>query len=212
MKQLFNLIVHPFYLFWFLFLAPRKNGANTATLACALTRGRLLDCKDSIGGIKSVSFTQHSTLGTVTETSGEVTAVSGGFTSYQYDCPAHTGNLTDNIQSDPLAGTIFFEQVLNITLHKLTKEDRSELLLLAKNRLAIFVLDNNNNIFLMGAEDGCHLTGGTIVTGTGKGDLNGYTLEFKAEEPEATKMVAFSTDFDTSIEALNVGAMNTPGT
>ena len=37
----------------------------------------------------------------------------------------------------------------------------------------------------MGVNGGCYVTGGTVITGVAKGDLNGYTLEWGAEEKNA---------------------------
>ena len=173
-------------------------------MSCALTRGRLLGCKDSIGGIKTIVVGPHADLGAVTVTSDEVTAVAGTITMYQYDLPKHTGSLTDNITVSVENGTVFYEQVIAATLHKLTKEDHAELKLLAQNRLAVFVEDVNDNIFLIGRNQGAEITAGTAVTGTAKGDMNGYTLEIKAEEIQPSMFVARSAGqtLDAALEAL----------
>ena len=44
-------------------------------MACALTQGMVLDCKDSIGGIKAVWFIAAGDVSAVTEVSGVVTAI-----------------------------------------------------------------------------------------------------------------------------------------
>ena len=62
------------------------------------------------------------------------------------------------------------------------KDDLIELRNLRKGRLAIVVEDNNGNKFVMGHTQGAQLSGGSYASGTAKGDLNGYTLEFTAEE------------------------------
>ena len=43
----------------------------------------------------------------------------------------------------------------------------------------------NDNVFLLGIDGGCYVTGGTVITGVAKGDLNGYTIEWGAEERNA---------------------------
>ena len=40
-------------------------------------------------------------------------------------------------------------------------------------------------MFLLGIDNGCYITGGTVITGTAKGDLTGYTIEWGAEERNA---------------------------
>ena len=46
----------------------------------------------------------------------------------------------------------------------------------------ILVEDNNGNVFLAGLEYGMDVTGGSIVTGSGMGEYNGYTLTFTGME------------------------------
>ena len=87
-----------------------------------------------------------------------------------------------NITSSRENGTTFFEQTLNLTLHKLTKEDNKELKLLAYGRPHVAVEDYNGNVFVMGLQHGADVSGGTIVTGAAMGDLSGYTLTFTGME------------------------------
>ena len=54
-------------------------------MACDLTRGRKVPCKDVIGGLVRAWFVDFGDLGTVTETADEITDLSGTFTAYQYD-------------------------------------------------------------------------------------------------------------------------------
>jgi len=61
----------------------------------------------------------------------------------------------------------------------------NELRLMAYSRSQIFVQDTNDNVFLLGIDNGCHVSGGTVVTGTAKGDMTGYTIEWSAEEKNA---------------------------
>jgi len=179
-------------------------------MSCALTKGRTLGCRDSIGGIKQIAIMAHGDKGTVTiGADGQVTSIGTSLTMFSYELPKHTGSLTDNIISSVENGTVFYEQVLAATLHKLTAADRAEIALIAKNRLLIAVLDNNDNCFMMGLDNGAEITAGTIVTGVAKGDMNGYTLEAKAEEAEPTRMFAFSTDFATSLNAIGVTTLTT---
>jgi hypothetical protein len=149
----------------------------------------------------------------VTVGTDEITGISGTIDVYQYDLPKHTGSLTDNITVSVENGTVFYEQVIAATLHKMTKEDHAELKLLAQNRLVVFVEDVNDNIFMVGRNQGAEITAGTAVTGTAKGDMNGYTLEIKAEEIQPSMFVARAggQTLQAAIEALgsvtyNVGS------
>ena len=62
--------------------------------------------------------------------------------------------MTINTNSDAANGTTFFEQTLSLTLQKLTVQETNELKLMCYNRVQIFVQDNNDNVFLLGFNNG----------------------------------------------------------
>ena len=150
-------------------------------MACDLTKGRAVPCKDVVGGIRAVYFVDYGDLGTITLTNDEVTNISGTFTAYQYLVKGNS-SFEQTFNSSRENGTTFFTQTLNLTLTKLTKEDNKELKLLAYGRPYVVVQDYNGNAFMMGLNYGAEVTGGTIVTGAAMGDLSGYTLTMEAQE------------------------------
>ena len=170
-------------------------------MACNLTRGRLVDCKDVIGGIKTVYFTESycsDVRAEATFGSGDTanTMTAGGFANWdivssgkvnvmKYDLRPDLSSVTINLQSDPATGTTFFEQTLALTLQKQTAADSNQMRLIAYNRPQIFVLDTNDNCYLLGMDNGCDMTSGTVVSGAAKGDMPGYTFGFVAKEKEA---------------------------
>lgn len=150
-------------------------------ICTALSSGRALDCKDAVGGIKKIFFCQ--TLGALTiDSSSEIITDIATTTVFQYDLPVNTGSMTETIQSSSENGTVFFEQSVNIKLHKLSAADRKQIKLLAQSRLHIFVFDSNDNLFLVGEENAAEMTAGSIATGVAKGDMNGYDMTFTAFE------------------------------
>jgi len=164
-------------------------------MACDLTIGRKEPCKDVVGGIRAVYFTDFGDLGTITLTNDEITDMSGTFTAFKYEVKGNS-SFEQNITSSRENGTTFFEQTLNLTLHKLTKEDNKELKLIAFGRPHVAVEDYNGNVFLMGREHGADVSGGTIVTGAAMGDLSGYTLTLSAMETLPANFVASPTAAD----------------
>ncbi len=164
-------------------------------MACDLSLGRKEPCKDVVGGIRAVYFTDFGDLGTVTETNDEITDLSGTFTAFKYEVKGNS-SFEQNITSSRENGTTFFEQTLNLTLHKLSKEDNKELKLLAYGRPHVAVEDYNGNVFVMGLEHGADVSGGTIVTGAAMGDLSGYTLTLSAMEVKPANFVASPTSAD----------------
>ena len=166
-------------------------------MACNLTRGRKEPCKDVVGGIKNVYFVDFGSLGTVTETDDEIANMTGdssnNLTAFKYEVKGNS-SFESNITASRENGTTFFEQTLNLTLHKLSKEDNKELKLLAFGRPHVVVEDYNGNCMLMGLEHGADVSGGTIVTGAAMGDLSGYTLTLSAmERKPANFMVVAAT-------------------
>jgi hypothetical protein len=158
-------------------------------MACDLTQGRKVPCKDVIGGIVRAWFVDFGDLGTVTKTDDEITDLSGTFQAYQYDLKG-TNSLETAITSSRENGTTFFEETLTLTLPKLSKEDNKELKLMAYGRPHIVVEDRNGNCMLAGLEHGMDVTGGTIATGTTFGDMSGYTLTLTGQELEPANFIA----------------------
>ena len=169
-------------------------------MACILTRGRLVDCKDQIGGLKTIFFCagyssnigQHATLNGTDVLQIDTAGFTGWsaygnptgstMTLFKYDLRPNLSSMTINTNSDPANGTTFFEQTLSLTLQKLTVQQTNELKLMCYNRVQIFVQDMNDNVFLLGFDNGMDVAGGTIVSGAAKGDMTGYTIELRGEE------------------------------
>ena len=150
-------------------------------MACALTTGRSLPCKSAVGGLKTVYFADYGTLGTATIAAGEITALSGTPTWYQYDIKGNS-SLETTVNSSRENGTTFYTQTLNLTLTYLDKATQEEIKLLAAARPHVAIEDYNGNFFLVGLEHGAEVTGGTIVSGAAMADLSGFTLTFEAME------------------------------
>lgn len=155
-------------------------------MSCALSQGYLLDCKDSLGGIKAAWFIAHADVTAVTEASGVVSAVtkSAGKVFYKYQLVRNTSSVTENITSSVENGTVFYAQELSIILNKMQANTRNEILLLAKNNMMVIVEDANGKYWLLGRGNGLDLSGGNSGSGTAQGDRNGYTLTFSGGEKE----------------------------
>ena len=173
-------------------------------MACDLTIGRAVPCKDVVGGIKSVYFVDFGDFGAIAydaTNSDAIETIAGTPTAFQYDVKGNS-SFTQNVNSSRENGTTFYEQVLELTFTKLDKQSHKELKLMAFGRPHVFVEDYNGNIFLMGLEFGAEITGGTIVTGAAMGDLSGYTLSLTAQE----KIPANFLDADLSTVGITVSA------
>jgi hypothetical protein len=152
-------------------------------MACSITiNGRAFPCKDKIGGIKKVWIAQLGDVSWNAVSSGEISDASAAVTFRSFELTKNSGSFQQTVTASVENGTVFFSQVLELTLPNLTAGDNAELYDLMKSRLSVIVQDNNDNYLIMGHTTGAESTGGTVGTGTAKGDLNGYQLQFTAEE------------------------------
>jgi hypothetical protein len=176
-------------------------------MACLLTTGRTEPCKDSVGGLTKVYFSDFGGFDmsdiTYATDSAEITAISGG-TVYQYDLKG-TSSFEQTITSSRENGTTFYDQVLTLSFKKLDKATHDEIALLATSRPKVLVEDNNGNIFVGGLEYGMDCNGGSIVTGAAMGDLSGYTLTLQGMEKKPANFYngTLASDFTVSATVIN---------
>ncbi len=184
-------------------------------MACDLTLGRKEPCKDVVGGIKNIYFVDFGDL-TLTFDSTDTDVIESVGTSvenFKYEVKGNS-SLEQTVNSSRENGTTFYEQTLNLTLHKLTKEDNKELKLMAYGRPHVVVEDYNKNLMIMGLENGADVSGGTIVTGAAMGDLSGYTLTLSGMETMPANFIEkTAADEAVSLTLTNAGfAAPTTGT
>lgn len=160
-------------------------------MACALTQGYNLDCREGIGGIKEVYIIELANVSSMTEVSGVVTAITKvtGKRFWKYSLVRETSNTNEDIVGSQENGTLFYTQTVNIILNKRQASVRNEIMLLAKNNLIIIAVDNavpgqTQKAWLFGKTQGLILATGNAASGTAWGDRNGYTLPFTGNEPE----------------------------
>lgn len=172
-------------------------------MACVLTQGFNLDCRDSVGGIKEIYLMELANATTVTIASNVVTGITKATSKrfWKYSQVKQTSEWSETENSNEENGTSFWEQDLTIVLQKMQTSVRNEIKLLSQNRLIAVVVDRNSKNWLLGYENG--LTTAGVKGGSGKamGDLNGYTIPFKGFEANP----AYEVD-DTTLATLE-----TPG-
>jgi ligand-binding sensor domain-containing protein len=160
-------------------------------MACALTSGYTFDCKDNIGGLKSVWFIGYNDVASVTEASGVITAITkeAGKVFYKYQLVRNTASFTENIAGSIENGTVVFNQELLIVINKMQTSMRNEMLLLAKNNMMAVVEDQNGRYWLAGRFNGLDLLTGSVSTGLAQADRNGYSFTFSGGEKESAPEV-----------------------
>jgi hypothetical protein len=155
-------------------------------MACNLTQGFPIDCKDNVGGVKAVYIANKDNIATITEAAGVVTGITmdAGTYFWKYDQIKETSNFAEAITTNVQNGTVFYAQTIEVIVNKLQTNTRNEILLLAQATTSVIVQDNNNKYWLLGRQNGLDLTGGGSATGTAYGDRNGYTLTFTGSEQQ----------------------------
>lgn len=172
-------------------------------MPCNLTQGYNLDCRDSYGGVKSVFIMELANATTITQAAGVVTAITKatGKLFYKYNLVAFTGEGDETITPSRENGTLSVTQNIKFPINKMTVAVRNELLLLAKNRLLMVLVDNNGIGWLFGYENGMMLGSSSAKTGKALGDRNGYELAFEGMEKEN----AYQVDAATLLTLVTAG-------
>lgn len=154
-------------------------------MACALTSGYTLDCRESQGGLIELYFIEAGNVSSITEASGNVTAITkaAGKVFRKYEQVQDTAFFVENLNSNVQNGTVYYQQELTLVINKMATAVRNELLLLIKNRLIAVVKDANGSYWLLGKTRYLHATAGNSGSGTASADRNGYTFTFTALEP-----------------------------
>jgi hypothetical protein len=144
-------------------------------MACDITAGRLVPCKNTIGGVRKVFFFNY-VENAFTVTNSVATAINPLVTDvFEYELVGDTHNLLQSMVSSSTAGTTVNTQTLTMALNSMSKEDSHQLNLLAYGRPIAVVQDKNGNYLACGLLEGIDFTVAP-TTGAGKADFNGYTL------------------------------------
>ena len=169
-------------------------------MACNLTHGRGIPCRNLIGGVKYVYFGNKEQF-TITSSASEVTDIELADPStnklYRYAIRRGNASVTETITGSTENGTVVYAPSLNLKLTGLSKEDQNELKLLAQADLIVFVqlnqvlASNDHNVILcLGATNGMDLNAGTNASGAAFSDLNGYDWTFEGQEFAPMQTVA----------------------
>lgn len=158
-------------------------------MACLLTSGISLSCRNSNGGLQTVYIGNYNgssltyTLGTGASGS-YITAFTGGTSSYyQFAQPNETSAWTSEGAFSAENGTSFYTQKVELTIQQMNSTNNVNVNILGQGSWRIVVLDQNGIYFLIGAQNGARVVSSTPGAGKAMGDLNGAVVTFEAKEP-----------------------------
>ena len=179
-------------------------------MACNLTAAIGLNCKDTVGGIKAIYFSdfQVAGYGGMTFDAGALDGIDVTQACFRYDVQPNTASLTTTVTNEP-AGSASYDSALEITLNILKQTTSEELQLLIQTRVFAYILDANDNVYCIGLQNGCTVTAGTFVTGAARADMQGYTLTVTAGEGEYPPTITASDSSDAlawPFDGVNAGA------
>lgn len=179
-------------------------------MACNLSSGFSLGCRDNIGGIKNIYILSGSVAG-VTAASGAISDISGSGVFYKFELPRNVGDFTETPTPSLEAGTVYYTQVTNIQLHKLQASIRNQVKVLTQNPDLKIVVETENGsddyvgqFFYVGRYRGSTVTGGSGTTGTALGDANAYSLTFEAQEPYPAEEITTTGSLADALSGITV--------
>ena len=160
-------------------------------MACALSTGYTLDCRDSIGGIKEVYFMELGNLSGSTVASGTMTALvkATGKRFYLYQQDVNHAEFVEDDKYSRENGTIYYEQKLSLVFNKYTAIMMQEIIVLAKNRAVAIVTLQDGTYRFLGFQNGLMVSEGNYNSGKAMGDRNGKVLTLMGEEPNPAYFV-----------------------
>ena len=173
-------------------------------MACNITiTGRGVPCRDAIGGVRRFwvkTFEEDgSNWGAVS--SGALTGAAEAIVLFAFQISKNTGSFVQTINANMETGSVFYSQVLEVTIPVMEAGVNAEIADLVKAKLCVVVETTNGEKLVMGLLNGVQVTAGTITTGTAPGDLHGYTLTFTAEEKAPAPVLTGSTNITYTSEA-----------
>jgi hypothetical protein len=180
-------------------------------MACDITSGFQLGCRDNTGGLKAIYILSGS-IDSITGSQGLITSITGTGSFYQFQLFRQTSNYSEELVATPENGTIVYNQTCNAVFFKMQTATRNQVRVLAQNPNLAIVIETQNGSetgnarwWLMGQVNGAQLLSGTGQTGTAFSDLNGYNLVFSGNEPNpASEVSGSSTSFTGSLTGITI--------
>ena len=157
-------------------------------MACNVTlTGIALDCGTNLSGVKAIYLANDASVGNVTLTEGEISAIDASAgTFYEYIPAKNTGSLTKTLTKDESTGVMYYTNEAVAQFNKMETAKRKELSNIDRGHFKAVVLDSNGKYWFLGYDNYVSATAVTGQTGAGLDDGNFYTLtltDISAELP-----------------------------
>lgn len=155
-------------------------------MACAITSGYSIDCRENIGGVSAVFVAEFGNISGITEVDGLVTDIDkvAGKRFYKFEVPRATANTSSAVTASEENGSLFYTHQVVFPFNKRDSTTANIVRTLAKNKLIVVTLDMDGNYRMYGAGHGLYLASAENGSGTAAGDRNGYTVTLSGIEPD----------------------------
>lgn len=162
-------------------------------MACPITTGYTIGCKDSQSGIEWIAISSYNgatvyTLG-VGASASEIQSFSATSSFYKYEQFTEQGSVTQEMETSNETGTIAFTETLVITLEVLDIATRDKVLALLQARVRVIVKTNRGDYILLGKKNGLRSSAASIGPGKMMGDLGGFSVTLLGREPEPAHFI-----------------------
>jgi len=165
-------------------------------MACPITTGYTLGCKDLQSGIEWVAISSYdgSTVYTfgVGASASEIQSWTATSSFYKYEQFTEQGSVTQELETSNETGTLAVNQTLILILETLDIATRDKALTLLQARVRVIVKTNKGDYILLGKKNGMRSTASTIGPGKQMGDLSGFSITLVGKEPEPAHFVKTS--------------------
>ena len=157
-------------------------------MACNVTlMGIALDCGTNLSGIKAIYLANDASVGGVTVSEGEISAIDASAGTFKKYVPAkNTGSLTKTLTKDESTGVMYYTNEAVAQFNKMETAKRTEIANIDRGQFKAIVLDNNGKYWFLGYNNYVSATAVTGQTGAGLDEGNFYTLtltDISAELP-----------------------------
>jgi len=183
-------------------------------MACSLTSGFTISCGQVTGGIRALYISEEDAVdipaGTgFTEVSSLITVIAAQDFRL-FELKKELSMFTNTITREAANGTVYNAQQITAVFHaddSSNERIQDTMLAVANGRRNVFVLDNNENLYLAGARDGMEVTSIAYETGTSLGDMVGFRMEMAGSE-KTLYYGTFGTAEDptSGITGFNIGS------
>lgn len=156
-------------------------------MACNQTLVALLkDCSPSMGGILEAYFANKEDVQEVTLAEDMINAITMADTKkfVKFQFAKNTGSMSSNYTIDLTTGARYVTTDLVLVFNRMETSKRVAITALAQNDLVAIVKDANNKYWFLGYNEAVTASTGDGLTGTARGDRNGYSVTLQDNSHE----------------------------